>query len=104
MAPKSGFRMSKVRQKIRWEVADPEVNGEGGNIVIVGAEKAFMPHEAVILHVDTAGANGGSNRVPGAKNIIFSKSDPGPLGMLKQVFFAHFEHVVTHFGPWKIPK
>ena len=24
--------------------------------------------------------------------------------MLKQVFLAHFEHVVTRFGPWKIPK
>ena len=34
----------------------------------------------------------------------FSKSDPGPLGMLKQVFLARFEPVVTRFGPWKIPK
>ena len=24
--------------------------------------------------------------------------------MLKQVFLAHFEPVVTRFGPWKIPK
>ena len=24
--------------------------------------------------------------------------------MLKQVFFAHFSLVVTHFGPWKTPK
>ena len=23
--------------------------------------------------------------------------------MLKQVFLAHFEPVVTRFGPWKIP-
>ena len=34
----------------------------------------------------------------------FSKSDPRPFGMLKQVFLAHFEPVVTRFGPWKIPK
>ena len=34
----------------------------------------------------------------------FSKSDPGPFGMLKQVFLALFEPVVTRFGPWKIPK
>ena len=34
----------------------------------------------------------------------FSKSDPGPFGMLKQVFLAHFEPVVMRFGPWKIPK
>ena len=33
----------------------------------------------------------------------FSKSDPGPFGMLKQVFLAHFELVVTRFGPWKTP-
>ena len=34
----------------------------------------------------------------------FSKSDLGPFGMLKQLFLAHFEPVVTRFGPWKIPK
>ena len=33
----------------------------------------------------------------------FSKSDPGPFGMLRQVFFAHFEGIGTGFGPWKIP-
>ena len=31
----------------------------------------------------------------------FSKSDPGPFGMLKQVVLAHFEPVVTPFGPGK---
>ena len=34
----------------------------------------------------------------------FSEIDHGPFGMLKQVFLAHFELVVTRFGPWKIPK
>ena len=34
----------------------------------------------------------------------FSKSDRGPFGMLKQVFLACFEPMVTCFGPWKIPK
>ena len=52
----------------------------------------------------TAGANGGSTRVPGAKKIIFSKVVPRPLGMLKQVFLGRFEPVVTRYGPWKIPK
>ena len=47
----------------------------------------------------TVGANGGSTRVPGAKKIIFSEVVPRPLGMLKQVFLAHFEPVVTCFGP-----
>ena len=33
-----------------------------------------------------------------------TKSDPAPFGMLKQVFLARFEHVVTHFGPCRILK
>ena len=33
-----------------------------------------------------------------------SKSDPGPLGMLKQVVLAQLEPMVTRFGPWKTPK
>ena len=32
----------------------------------------------------------------------FSKNDPRPFRMHKQVFLAHFEPVVMHFGPWKI--
>ena len=52
----------------------------------------------------TARANGGSTRVPGVKKIIFSKIVPRPLGMLKRVFLARFEPVVTYFGPLKIPK
>ena len=52
----------------------------------------------------TAGANGGSTKVPGAKKIIFSKVVPRQLGMLKQVFLARFEPVVTRFGPRKIAK
>ena len=34
----------------------------------------------------------------------FFKIDPGPHGMPKQVSLAHFEPVVAHFGPLKIPK
>ena len=30
----------------------------------------------------------------------FSKSDPGPFGMLKQVFSARFEPVLTEFSPF----
>ena len=52
----------------------------------------------------TAGPNGGSSRVPGAKKIIFSKVVPRPLGMLKPVFLAGFELVMARFGPRKIPK
>ena len=41
---------------------------------------------------------------PGRKKIIFSKFVPRPPRMLKKVFLARFELVVTQFGPWKIPK
>ena len=34
----------------------------------------------------------------------FSKNDPRPSMMLKQVVLAHFEPVATGFGAWKIPK
>ena len=30
----------------------------------------------------------------------FSKSDPGPFGMLKQVFLARFEPILTEFSPF----
>ena len=43
----------------------------------------------------------------GSKNgsqMHFSKSDPAPFGKLKQVVLAHFEPVVTRFGPWKTPE
>ena len=43
-------------------------------------------------------------RVKNGYKTRFFKSDPGPFGMLKQVFLAHFELVVTRLGPWKIPK
>ena len=42
--------------------------------------------------------------VKNGSKTCFSKSDFGPFGMLKQVFLAHFEPVVTCFRPWKIPK
>ena len=42
--------------------------------------------------------------VKNASKTHFSKSDPRPFGMLKQVVLAHFELVVTRFGPRKMPK
>ena len=42
--------------------------------------------------------------VKNGSKMQFSKSDPGLFGMLKQVFFAHFEPVVMRFGPCKIRK
>ena len=42
--------------------------------------------------------------VKNGSRTLFSKSDPRPFGMLKQVFLAHFEPVGTGFGPRKIPK
>ena len=52
----------------------------------------------------TVGANGGSTRVPGLKKISFSQVIPRPLGVPKQVFLAHFEFMVEHFGRYEIPK
>ena len=42
-------------------------------------------------------------RVKNGSKTHFSKSDPRPFGMLKQLFLAHFEPIQTGFGPWKIP-
>ena len=41
--------------------------------------------------------------VKNGSKMHFSKGDPRPFGMLKQVFLALFEPVVTRFGLWKIP-
>ena len=50
------------------------------------------------------GRFGTKKRVKNGSKMHFSKSDPGPLGMLKPVFLANFEPLGTHFGAWKIPK
>ena len=42
--------------------------------------------------------------VKNGSKTCFSKSDPGPFGMLKQVVLAHFEPVVTRFWPMQNPK
>ena len=39
-------------------------------------------------------------RVKNGSKTCFSKSDPGPFGVLKQVFLAHFEPVLTEFSPF----
>ena len=44
------------------------------------------------------------NWVKNGSKMHFSKSDPRSFGMLKLMFSAHFEPVVTRIGPWKIPK
>ena len=42
--------------------------------------------------------------VKNGSKTCFSKNDPGPFMMLKQVVLAHFEPVGTGFGSWKLPK
>ena len=42
--------------------------------------------------------------VKNGSKTCFSKNDPRPFMMLKQVVLAHFEPVATGFGSWKIPK
>ena len=34
----------------------------------------------------------------------FSENDPRPFGVPKQVKWAHFEHIASHFGHSKITK
>ena len=46
---------------------------------------------------DPKGVNAGSK-------MRFSQSDRGRFGILKQVFLARFEPLLTWFGPWKVPK
>ena len=38
--------------------------------------------------------------VKNASKTRFFKSDPGPFGMLKQMFLAHFEPNLTQFSPF----
>ena len=39
-----------------------------------------------------------------ASKHVFSKSDHGALGVLKEVFLAHWGPLVTRFGPCTTPK
>ena len=78
-----------------------------------------MPKQVFLAHFEPVGTSFGPWKIPkclekglfwaqkrikdGSKARFF-KIDPRPFGMLKQVFLAHFESVVTRFGPWKIAK
>ena len=42
--------------------------------------------------------------VKAGSKMRFSQSDCGRFGILKQVFLARFEPLLTWFGPWKVPK
>ena len=53
------------------------------------------------LKISFLGSKNGSKN--GSKS-HFPKVIVAPFGMLKQVFLAHFEPMMTHFGTWKIPK
>ena len=93
-----------------------------------GSKKAFlksdrgpigMPKQVFLARFEPVVARFGPRKIPkclqngpfwvqkwlknGSKK-RFSKNDPGPFMMLKQVVLAHFEPVATGFGSWKIPK
>ena len=75
----------------------------------------MMLKQVVLAHFEPVGTGFGSWKLPkclengpfwgqkwvknGSKT-RFSKSDPGPFGMLKQVFLARFEPVLTEFSPF----
>ena len=92
-----------------------------GPPVSPGAKKNFFPKlflDHLGARFEPVGARFGPWKIPkclengpfqdqkwveNGSKMCFSESDLGPFGMLKQVLVAHFEPVVTHFGPWKIP-
>ena len=75
----------------------------------------MMLKQVVLAHFEPVATGFGSWKIPkclengpfwdqkcvknGSKT-RFSKSDPGPFGMLKQVFLARFEPVLTEFSPF----
>ena len=75
----------------------------------------MMLKQVVLAHFEPLATGLGSWRIPkclgngpfldqkwvknGSKT-CFSKSDPRPFGMLKQVFLARFEPVLTEFSPF----
>ena len=75
----------------------------------------MMLKQVVLAHFEPVATRFGSCKIPkclvngpfwdqqwvknGSKT-CFSKSDPGPFGMLKQVFLARFEPVLTEFSPF----
>ena len=105
------------------------VGANGGSTKVPGAKKIIfskvvprplgMLKQVVLGYFEPVVARYGPWKIPKclengpfwnqkwAKNgskMCFSKSDLGPFGMLKQVFLAHFEPMVTRFSPWKTPK
>ena len=52
----------------------------------------------------TGGCPNGSTGSSRGIRMTFLKNDPRPCATLKQVSSDHFELVVAHFGPMKIPK
>ena len=57
-------------------------------------------------HWRAGGGGGGTilgpKLVKNGQKTRFSETGLGPFGMLKEVYLAHFEALVMHFGSWKI--
>ena len=108
----------------------PRTTGaNGGPTRVPGAKKMIffkvfprplgMPKQVFFGRFEPVGPRFGPCRVPkclengpfqdqkwveNGSKMRFSKSDSGPFAVLKQVFLAHFEPLVTRFAPWKTPK
>ena len=101
----------------------------GGSTRVRGAKKIFfsnvvnrplgMPKQVFLARFEPVVTRFGPRKIPkclengpfwdqawvkNGSKMHFSKSVPGPLGMLEQVSLVHFEPVVARYGPWKIPK
>ena len=72
-------------------------------------KQVFLAHfEPVVTHFGPMkipkylenGSFWDQKRVTNGPKTCFSKGDPGPLGVHRQVFLAHFEPVSTEFSPF----
>ena len=113
----------------RWQPSPRQARANGGSTRVPGAKKIIfskgvprpvgMLKQVFLGRCEPVVALFGPRKIPkclengpfwdqrwvkNGSKMHFSKSDPTPFGMLKQVVLAHFEPVATGFGPLKIPK
>ena len=99
--------MENPKMHCKWAALGPKMGRQFGM-----HKQVFLAHLAPVLtrfgpwKMPKCIANGpfwDQKWVENGSKTHYSKSDHAPFGMLKQMFLAHFELVVTRFGPWKMP-
>ena len=95
-----------------------KIGSKSGQTCFSKNDCGTLPNQLFLAYVEPALSNFGPPKV--SKNLdygpfcnqnhgqkgfkMFSKSVPGPVGMLIQMFLAHFEPMVTHCVPRKVPR